>query len=160
MSGEDGAPGLGILLLLSPDIWRLDCRVAGSVWVRCRCVGHDDPGRQYQGAARPFFEKFRCVSTRARRNAVGFWEGQSRKGRESQRDSTPGTLHWFCPPSLVARSGAGDDRNAWGLPPGSSREGLCHCVAGRASCSAVHRKREVKGALVSTRNGARTCAHV
>jgi hypothetical protein len=61
---------------------------------------------------------------------------------------------------LVARSGAGDDRNAWGLPPGSSREGLCHCVAGRASCSAVHRKREVKGALVSTRNGARTCAHV
>ena len=35
---------------------------------------------------------------------VGFWEGQSRKGRESQRDSTPGTLHWFCPPSLVARS--------------------------------------------------------
>src|SRR5262249_45959003 len=54
---------------------------------------------------------------------------------------------------------AGDDRNAWGLPPGSSREGLCHCFAGRASCSAVHRKREVKGAL-STRNGARTCAHV
>jgi ATP-dependent DNA ligase len=43
---------------------------------------------------------------------------------------------------------------AWERPAGPSRESLCHCASGRASCSAVQREREIKGRLAA-RSGPR-----
>src|SRR5262249_40791725 len=76
------------------------------------------------------------------------------KNREPRGGLVPEALHVL--PSMIGGSAQrlehGDRVNA-----GPSRSELCHCAVPRASCSATHRKQEVKGAIGGPARGTRGC---
>src|SRR6516165_7860538 len=79
------------------------------------------------------------------------------KNREPRGGLVPEALHVL--PSMIGGSAQRPIGLSMGIRvnAGPSRSELCHCAVPHASCSATHRKQEVKGAIGGPARGTRGC---